>query len=464
MPTGLRYRVASVVGVAVLVVGTVLVANTPTVQVPITTDVPLVNELHATTLSGGSLVLAVVSTLGAFLLALLPLSKPKSRRTTDVVLEAQRRILVACFALATVGYFDYTYRLPRSTLIVVVAISLVVVPLWFALLSTSGRDESAVVVGDDPSTVAQVLDGADLPFVGYVLPAGGEPVDAASNPSTDGGVPVRGVEHLGGLFRLDDVLADQEIDTVVLAFSETDREEFFGSLSKCYKHGVDVMVPEQNADPVLTKGSLSHSGLVSVDLQPWDWQDRALKRAFDLAFAVVGLVCALPLIVLVSVAIKLDSDGPVLYSQERTAEFGDTFPIHKFRTMVPESEDSTPGEDENRITRVGRILRRTHLDEIPQLLAVLRGDMSVVGPRAAWTEEERIIESEVDAWRKRWFVKPGLTGPAQIRGVTSNQPAEKLRFDIMYVRNQSFWYDVRLVVSQLYSVFADLLRTAVGRR
>ena len=127
--------------------------------------------------------------------------------------------------------------------------------------------------------------------------------------------------------------------------------------------------------------------------------------------------------------------------------------------MRPESEDTTPGEETDRVTRVGRFLRRTHLDEIPQLWSILVGDMSVVGPRAAWTDEELLLEEQVSTWSQRWFVKPGLTGLAQINDVTSEAPREKLRYDIEYIRRQSFWLDLKIVVRQIWGVLGDLVTT-----
>ena len=128
--------------------------------------------------------------------------------------------------------------------------------------------------------------------------------------------------------------------------------------------------------------------------------------------------------------------------------------------MIPEGESAAPVNDDanDRITRVGRVLRKTHMDEIPQLWSILVGDMSVVGPRAAWTEEELVLEQETEAWRKRWFVKPGLTGLAQINDAKSTDPDAKLRYDIQYIREQSFWGDVMIVVRQLWKVGIDVGR------
>jgi lipopolysaccharide/colanic/teichoic acid biosynthesis glycosyltransferase len=205
---------------------------------------------------------------------------------------------------------------------------------------------------------------------------------------------------------------------------------------------------------------------VTVDLEPWDWQDHLVKRGFDVAFASVTLVVLSPVVAVIAALIKLDSPGPVLYSQQRTAEFGETFTVYKFRSMVPDAEartgarlsDEDRGGTDPRVTRVGRVLRRTHLDEIPQLWSILVGDMSVVGPRPERPELDDDIETTVGRWRRRWFVRPGLTGLAQIRGVTGHDPEKKLRYDIEYIRKQSFWFDLKIVIRQLWLVFVDVTR------
>jgi len=224
-------------------------------------------------------------------------------------------------------------------------------------------------------------------------------------------------------------------------------------------------VHQAHADTVLTAAATSGESLVDVEIEPWDIQDYVFKRAFDVAFALSGLLVLLPVIGVIAGAVKLEDGGPVLYEQERTAVFGETFAIFKFRTMTPEGESATPIADakNDRITRVGRLLRQTHFDEIPQLWSILRGDMSVVGPRAVWTEEEHILEDDAEMWRKRWFVKPGLTGLAQINDASSVNPAVKLRYDLQYVREQSFVYDTKIVVHQIWMVLADVVRVAIGQ-
>jgi lipopolysaccharide/colanic/teichoic acid biosynthesis glycosyltransferase len=124
--------------------------------------------------------------------------------------------------------------------------------------------------------------------------------------------------------------------------------------------------------------------------------------------------------------------------------------------------DEDRGDVDPRVTRVGRILRATHLDEIPQLWSILVGDMSVVGPRPERPELDDDIEMSVGEWRRRWFVRPGLTGLAQINGATGHQPAEKLRYDIEYIRQQSFWFDLKVVIRQLWLVGVDAVGVLSG--
>ena len=281
---------------------------------------------------------------------------------------------------------------------------------------------------------------------------------------SDGGYETVGIDRLGGLSRLEDILVEQDIETAVLAFTEADRAEFFGALDACYEHGVAAKVHQAHADTVLTATATPGASLVDVEIEPWDIQDYVFKRAFDVAFAVGGLLVLLPVIGVIAGAVKIEDGGPVLYEQERTAVFGETFSIFKFRTMTPKGESATPVADaeNDRITRVGRLLRQTHLDEIPQLWSILRGDMSVVGPRAVWTEEEHILEDEAQMWRKRWFVKPGLTGLAQINDASSVDPDVKLRYDLQYVREQSFVYDTKIVARQLWKVGVDVVEAVLG--
>lgn len=181
------------------------------------------------------------------------------------------------------------------------------------------------------------------------------------------------------------------------------------------------------------------------------------KRAFDLVVAGVGLVASLPVWALIALAIKMDDGGPVFYAQERVGRGGRRFRALKFRSMVPDA-DSRFGPrpaslDDPRVTRVGRWLRATAMDELPQLWNILRGDMSFVGPRALRPDEieggtgERAVPIEaVPGYSARVAVRPGLTGLAQVYAPRSLPRRHKFRYDRLYVERRTLWLDVRLIL------------------
>ena len=481
MTSGWRYRVAAVGGAVALIVGAVAIANHPVVET-LFQHVPVLSRLPLDRAQGMEFVFEAGLTVLVVLGALVPLYKPQPRRILDTGLLVGKRTTVALFALATIGYFDYTYRLPRATLVVAGLLLLVALPLWFVTIRSrplNGEAGRTIIIGDDPTEIDRVLDAVEMSVYGYVSPSTSytvdEPATNAKAAATDGSgisarVPAETLDCLGGLSRLDDILVEYDIDTAVFAFGETDREEFFGALATCHEFGVEAKIHREKADTVLVDDDPG-AELVDIAVEPWDWQDRALKRAFDLAFAGGGLLLASPLLLVIAIAIKVDSPGPILYNQERTAEFGGTFEVYKFRSMVPNAEAETgvklseedKGGRDPRVTRVGRVLRQTHFDEIPQLWSILVGDMSVVGPRPERPELDSDIEEGVDEWRRRWFVRPGLTGLAQINDVTGHEPAQKLRFDIEYIQQQSFWFDIKIVIRQIWKVLGDVVETIVDR-
>jgi len=464
MASGWRYRLASVTGVTLIGATAVVVANLDPVQTAFTA-LPLIGHLPFDQPHGAEFLFEAATATTALVAALVPLYKPRPRRTLTIAKLAVQRTLTACIALAAIGYFDYTYRLPRATLLIVTGVTLALIPAYFVAIRRRPSENGGrvLIVGDDPETILDTIEDVEGEVLGYVSPPV-RPRERLGLQYADGGSrgEIGGLPCLGGLSQLEDVIVEQDFDTAVFAFSNTDREEFFGSLSICHDHGVAAKIHRDKADNVLMSLQPGEK-IVDIDVEPWDWQDRAAKLLFDALFAGFGLLISVPIIVAIAAAVKLEDGGPILYSQKRTTEFGDTFRVYKFRSMTPESENDQPGEETSRVTSVGRFLRRIHLDELPQLWSILAGDMSVVGPRAAWVDEERVIEQEVSEWRQRWFVKPGLTGLAQINKVNSEQPRAKLRYDIEYIRHQSFRMDVAIIFRQIGIVLKDVVATVSKR-
>jgi sugar transferase (PEP-CTERM system associated) len=177
-----------------------------------------------------------------------------------------------------------------------------------------------------------------------------------------------------------------------------------------------------------------------------------IKRAMDIACASAGLVLALPIMLITAIAIKLDSRGPILYSQIRSGVYGREFLMHKFRSMTSDAEANGAVwamENDPRVTRVGRFIRRLRIDELPQLWNVLRGDMSLVGPRPERPVFIEQLEKDIPFFRQRLFVKPGVTGYAQVRcryGASVEDAQEKLQYDLFYIKWFSIWFDLSILI------------------
>ncbi len=179
----------------------------------------------------------------------------------------------------------------------------------------------------------------------------------------------------------------------------------------------------------------------------------AFKRALDLLVASLGLIMLSPLFFIISVLIKLDSPGPAFFNtQRRAGKDGKVFFIWKFRTMRLDAEAGTgpvwAGEDDPRITRLGRFLRKSHIDEIPQLINVFKGEMSLVGPRPERPEMIKEINSRIPNFNQRLRIKPGITGLAQVRysyGASFKDAARKLDYDLLYIKKMCWLLDFRII-------------------
>lgn len=192
--------------------------------------------------------------------------------------------------------------------------------------------------------------------------------------------------------------------------------------------------------------------------QPWSFEGR-LSRLMDVIGASLGLVLALPLMVVIAIAVKLDSNGPVLFTQERLGLNRQPFIVYKFRTMVENAEEDTgptwAEEEDSRVTRVGKFLRKTRLDELPQLFNILKGEMSIVGFRPIRKHFADMLEDEVPFYRLRFSIKPGLTGWPQVRhnysGSVEGQ-RKKFEYELFYLANQSVLLDIYIVVKTVQVV------------
>ena len=181
------------------------------------------------------------------------------------------------------------------------------------------------------------------------------------------------------------------------------------------------------------------------------------KRLFDVILSTAAFIVLLVPMLFISIAIKLDSDGPVLFKQERVGKNGKLFYIYKFRSMVVDAEKEGPkwaDKNDNRCTKIGAFLRKSRLDELPQLWNIMVGDMSIVGPRperACFYDE---FETYIHGFKNRLAVVPGLTGWAQVNGGYDLKPEEKIIYDMEYIKNRSLTMDLKCILKTVFIVFS----------
>lgn len=230
-------------------------------------------------------------------------------------------------------------------------------------------------------------------------------------------------------------------------------------LKFCYDQNKRTYITPKISDIILTGTEPIHlfdSPLMLARNRGLTIEQRFVKRTMDIVLSLIAIMISSPILILIAASIKICDRGPVFYMQERLTRDGEIFRIIKFRSMYMDSERggaqlAKKGDD--RITPVGRILRRTHFDELPQIFNILKGEMSFVGPRP----EREVIASEYEAvipeFSFRLKVKAGLTGYAQIYGKYNTTPYDKLKLDLTYIETYSFWLDIKLMLMTFKIIF-----------
>ena len=274
-----------------------------------------------------------------------------------------------------------------------------------------------------------------------------------------------GLRYLGDLSDVDVVCRTQGIERVIVLSPELSPDELADLIRRLRGIDVRIGILPRAVDvlgPSLEVDDVEGITVLGVTQPALTRSSRLIKRAMDVAIASLLLMLLFPLFLAVAVAIKLTSAGPVFYRQDRIGKGERRFRIFKFRTMVQDAEEkakdllalsSHPAwlmlDNDPRVTRVGRVLRRTSLDEFPQLLNVMRGDMSLVGPRPLTPEDDQ----HISGWgRRRLDLTPGITGLWQVLGRTTIPFEEMVKLDYLYVTNWSLWQDIRLLIHTLPAV------------
>lgn len=271
--------------------------------------------------------------------------------------------------------------------------------------------------------------------------------------------------YLGMTHEVEDFVLANDVDEIYCTLPGTNDEKIVRLLNFAEKHMIRFyIVPEfyRNLKKSLVMEVMESIPLMTVRREPLQAvYNRALKRTFDILFSILVLVTIFPLLyVVVGIMIKLSSPGPILFKQKRTGLYGHDFKCYKFRTMKVNAEaDSLQAvKNDPRKTKVGDFLRRTNLDEFPQFINVLRGDMSVVGPRPHMLKHTEQYSALIDKYMVRHLVKPGVTGWAQVTGYrgetkTLEQMEGRVKRDVWYIENWSFFLDLKIIVVTVLNMF-----------
>jgi exopolysaccharide biosynthesis polyprenyl glycosylphosphotransferase len=261
---------------------------------------------------------------------------------------------------------------------------------------------------------------------------------------------------LGPLEHLDKIAAEMQADRIIVALADRRGRMPMQQLLEAEAAGILVeegMATYEHFTKKLAIEALSPSFLVFSRGFRKSKRQLARRRLVSLVAAAAGLVVTAPLIALIALAITLDSRGPVFFIHDRAGYRGRSFRLVKFRTMHGRPAHNTDSvwhrDDEARITRVGRWLRKLRLDELPQLWNILKGDMDLVGPRPEIVENVKIMADVIPYYSLRHVVRPGLTGWAQVRygySLSLEQVTEKMRYDLFYIKHMSIWLDIRILV------------------
>lgn len=363
-----------------------------------------------------------------------------------------RRLGIA-FAVYFVGLTSIYYLLPgmalgRGVFGIAFGLSAVLLAIWRLSLNWSlsmPRMHTRVAVlgaGAYAATVDDLLketESGDI-LVGFI--GEGEDAEPAEVPSS---------RILGDKKDLLEIVNRERIDKIVVALSDRRGNFPLRAILDCKMRGVQVLdLPafyERVCGKILIK-DLRPSWLIFCDGFRRTELTQVVKRASDIVFSVALLLVALPVMAVAALLIKLDSKGPILFRQERVGENGRIFVLSKFRSMRADAEENTGPvwavKSDDRVTRIGKFMRKTRIDELPQLFNVLKGEMSFIGPRPERPYFVAKLQEKIPYYSQRHTVKPGLTGWAQVRyayGASVEDSLEKLQYDLYYIKNMSIFLD-----------------------
>ncbi|MCS7230250.1 MAG: undecaprenyl-phosphate glucose phosphotransferase [Candidatus Kryptonium sp.] len=271
------------------------------------------------------------------------------------------------------------------------------------------------------------------------------------------------VKVLGSVERINDIIREYDVKEIIFALDSSEHEKLLEIIGRCEEEVGFKIVPDLY-DAISGQARTNQIyGFPLIEImpelmKPWE---KVAKRLIDIFISLTVLVLGLPLWIIIAILIKIDSKGPVIYKQERVGKDGKIFTLYKFRSMFENAEAMTgptwASKNDPRVTRVGRILRKLHLDEVPQFFNVLKGDMSLIGPRPERPAFVEKLSKEIPLYKRRLKVKPGITGWAQVKykyDESIEDVKKKLQYDLFYIENMSLRMDFKIIVHTILHILS----------
>lgn len=379
----------------------------------------------------------------------------KQIRFIEMIWYSSLAVTLQVLLLIAYYYFSNDLIFPRSIFPVFWLLNILFVSTWRIIISRwlklKGVKRRVLIVGT--SEVARELiqeierfETTGLEIVGIVTGTvnGNEKTEFA-------GYPVMGSDE-----DLLSVIEDNEINEVIITHHFSWQDRLLADITKSQKSQARVLIVPSMYEIMIAR--LHHLKIYDIPLvevlrEPTDTLTRTGKLILDFFFAVIGLILTGLLFPWIAILIKMTSPGPIIYRQQRIGKDGQPFDIYKFRTMKDNAESQTGpvfcSPNDHRITLVGSFLRRWRIDELPQFYCILKGDMSLVGPRPERPHFVEKFNKDILGYSIRFRIKPGMTGLAQVNGSNMTVAENKLRYDLAYLYNQSLWLDILILIETI---------------
>lgn len=368
------------------------------------------------------------------------------KKNLDVVSQSIKFALIQTMLTTTAAYFGMLRSFPRSVLLLSGPVIFIITAVWTGIglmisrkLYSTGK---LVIIGSNEDEIADIeskitssLREFDLKLADHVI--------------YDDKHAVRSIIR--------------NYSEVLICPSVPDNKKADIILYCARMNTVAYLVPQFYEIALYESRLINFNDLMvfMLDRLGLSFEQRLVKRLFDIVVSLIALIVSSPFMIISMILVKITSPGPVIYRQERVTIDNTPYYIYKLRTMRTDAEHHTgpviSGKNDPRVTGIGRFLRRSKLDEVPQFVNVLFGDMSVVGPRSERPVFVEQFQKEIPAYSQRFAVKAGITGLAQVAGSYDTSPDDKLRYDLLYIKNYSILQDIKIILQTVHAVFTPKL-------